>query len=309
MDQSSQNHSQASYSVTCLVETRKEYEARILRDLSHAIYASLKQLFVDAQNYVNDSANEDNSDDKAQDVQASFQQLLAEIPKWNGDVIGDETEAILRSHPHTPKLFKKIIHANAQILASMSNGKRFQISVPPFENFVHTVFKATAELFQDTYSFVDEYGRIDRRNHITDIKQCIGDALKQVTPIQDFLGDDAHAPKQEGGSLEGETPTRNGSEQMQMKEDESMEHKIQQMKDRRNALDEGEEGDVGDGEEAPLSQNQVGRNQDDVTSLKHVRVTRDALHDNSGEGRYFNSRDDTLDLDTGNDHDEEDDDF
>lgn len=309
MEQPSQNHSQASYSVTCLVEARKEYEARILRDLSHAIYTSLKQLYVDAQNYVNDSNAEENGEDKAGEVQAAFQQLLAEIPKWNADVISDETEAILRSHPHTPKLFKKIIHANAQILASMSNGKRFQISVPPFENFVHTVFKATAELFQDTYSFVDEYGRIDRRNHVADIKQCISDALKQVTPIQDFLGDDAHAPKQETGDLQPEAPTENGSEHMHMNEDESMEQKIQQMQDRRNTMDENEEDEEdagGQGHGHPLVQQRSGQLQDDTSSLKHVRVTRDALHDNP-ERLSTTGRDSAFD--TGNDYEEEDDDF
>lgn len=278
-----QNHSQASYSVTCLVEARKEYEARILRDLSHAIYTSLKQLFVDAQNYVNDNTgNDDSSDNHAQEVQVAFQQLLAEIPKWNSDVIGDETEAILRSHPHTPKLFKKIIHANAQILASMSNGKRFQISVPPFENFVHTVFKSAAELFQDTYSFVDEYGRIDRRNHVSDIKQCISDALKQVTPIQDFLGEDTHTATQQaaGEGNDSAHPEEEGT--ADRNEDMAMEQKIQQMKEHRETLDGAQEiGDGGEDEDADDENTAGGRmTQDDVSSLKHVKVTRDALHDN-----------------------------
>ena len=68
-----------------IVEARNEYTTQLTNVLKPIIYAGLLSMFEGA---INESDKEDM-------ILYNFQMELREIPKWNSDVIKDETSRVL----------------------------------------------------------------------------------------------------------------------------------------------------------------------------------------------------------------------
>jgi|GEM_PF-5120457 len=170
--------------VACLVEARNEYIDRLSYEASQCVYESLKSLFNDSKEYTLKNYGDEADDDTVQHV---FVEVLNEIPAWNSDTLSGEVTRMQEKCPLLPQLLRKVFVYNSQILGALNSKRKIQVKIPGFDKFVHQVYKLTGDLLNEPYAFVDDKGRICKKEHLHDIRKLVIDALKYLMPLQQFV--------------------------------------------------------------------------------------------------------------------------
>jgi len=173
-----------------LVETKNEYITHLINILTPLIFEGLQSIYKEAQK---------TSD--ATDILKIFQTYLKRIPKWNKNLIDQETERIINSS-HSYGWLGDLIKATlkSSLIVLMYNPtKKIQEKVDPsfYKNistsdFIHKVYiECAREIWNNPYLLYHNYLPIEIKRNQRDcmviIKDCIREALRKLLPVKHIL--------------------------------------------------------------------------------------------------------------------------
>ena len=116
-----------------LVEAKLEYTKLLLSYLSPLIYEAIIVLY---ESSVNQSTT-------VEEISDLFSKELLNIPKWNNEVVREETERLRAACPMLDELLTAVFLSNVKILTSIRHTKlktQMKVTVPSTVSFVHNIY-------------------------------------------------------------------------------------------------------------------------------------------------------------------------
>tara|TARA_Y100000385_G_C13054534_1_gene621326 strand:+ start:527 stop:1702 length:1176 start_codon:yes stop_codon:yes gene_type:complete len=179
--------------MSCIVETKKEFTIQLVNILSPLIYEGINSIYSEAKKISK----------KNNTILKTFQSFLKKIPKWENDMIEQETVRIITSLDTTfdiVNLLKAIVKSNIQILTNNNNivDKKLYDDLK-LADFIHRVYIESArEFWNNPYLMYHVYEPIDlkrnQRESINIIKECIRESIRKMLPrkyiLEKYLGDE-----------------------------------------------------------------------------------------------------------------------
>ena len=173
-----------------LVETKLEYTIQLINVLTPLIYEGLQSIYQE----VIKISNCDN-------ILKNFQIFMQRIPKWNNDIINNETQRIMnnsKSYSWLEDLIKATLKANIIVLTYNPTVKdQIKLDSSFYQNinindFIHKIYiECARELWSNPYLFYHQYSPIElkrnRRESILLIKDCIKEAIRKLLPVKHIL--------------------------------------------------------------------------------------------------------------------------
>ena len=168
-----------------IVEAKHEYTQQLCNVIRPVVYDALLNMYNNAVN-VSETTN---------DILYHFQTELITIPKWNNLMIKKETERILESCSYFDELITAVFLSNVKILSSVklgSTSKKFQLTIPTNENFMHHVYiKVCKKIFDNPYLFSLKKYNNTITNNMADtfevIDDCVAHSVRDMLPIKNIL--------------------------------------------------------------------------------------------------------------------------
>ena len=178
------------YDVSNLSEAKNEYSARLVNMLSPLIVAGVKSLFKDAKKL----CIENNENSK---YLMTFQNFLARIPKWNPNIIEQETQRIIRESEcnYLEDLIVCVHIAQLKILTSIRVGqkqKKIDLTIPKLDQFIHSVYIEVArKIYSNVYLFEDDVLPLEYQKHMREceliVRECILNVIRNSIPVESIL--------------------------------------------------------------------------------------------------------------------------
>jgi len=173
-----------------LVDAKTEYTKQLVNMLKSNIYNGIKSIFDDSKNYCNEKS-------EPQNILKHFQVLLSYIPKWNQEIIEEETNRIIQNTncDWLEDLITAVFVSHTRILTSINTGKhkkKIDLKIPKVSNFIHKVYIDIARHFwKNAYLFNDsvnkcEYQR-NRREAELIIETSINETIRKQLPVKHIL--------------------------------------------------------------------------------------------------------------------------
>ena len=173
-----------------LVETKQEYTTQLINVLTPLIYEGLQSIY----NEVIKISSSDN-------ILKHFQIAMQRIPKWNNEIIQNETERIMnnsKSYSWLEDLIKATLKANIIVLTyNPSVTQQIKVDQQLYQNikisdFIHKIYLECArELWNNPYLFYHNYPPIELKRNQRDcvvlIKDCIKEAIRKLLPVKHIL--------------------------------------------------------------------------------------------------------------------------
>ena len=178
------------YSVTSLYESKNEWATRLVNILCPLVQEGFRSIFDEALKLC--VGNKEN--DK---YLMTFQNLLSRVPKWNPNIIKEETSRIKERSTcgYLEDLITcvHIIHLKCMTVMRVGNKqKKVDIKLPELSDFVHKVYVNSArKLYSNVYIF--EKGnhplQVQRNNREFEIivKECIYNTIRDNIPVEDLI--------------------------------------------------------------------------------------------------------------------------
>lgn len=173
-----------------LVEKKQEYTIQLINVLTPLIYEGLQSIY---QEVIKISTSDN--------ILKNFQIFMQRIPKWNNEIINNETTRIInntKSYLWLEDLIKATLKANIIILTYNPSVKQ-QMKVDPsfyqnvkINDFIHKIYiECARELWNNPYLFYHQYSPIElkrnQRDSIMLIKDCIREAIRKLLPLKHIL--------------------------------------------------------------------------------------------------------------------------
>jgi len=174
-----------------LVEKKYEYTIQLVNILTSLIYEGLNSIYTEA---LKSSIGTEN-------ILKVFQSFLRRIPKWEPEIIKQETNRIMtssKSEDWLPNLVKASLKANMCILV-YNPSLKIQNKIDSkyykdikIEDFIHKVYiECARELWNNPYLMYHQYPTIElkrnQRDTIILIKEAIKEAIRKLLPLKQML--------------------------------------------------------------------------------------------------------------------------
>lgn len=176
--------------INFFVETKNEYTTQLVNVLAPLIYEGIQSIYTEALKVSNESDN----------ILKVFMTLLRRIPKWNPEIIKQESDRIMnnsKSFSWLPDLVKATLKANIIVLTYSPNGRNNKIDPKAFqdikiEDFIHKVYiECARELWNNPYLMYHQYPAIEikrnQRDSMNLVKESIKEAIRKLLPIKQIL--------------------------------------------------------------------------------------------------------------------------
>jgi hypothetical protein len=178
------------YSVTSLYESKNEWATRLVNILCPLIQEGFRSIFDEALKLC--VGNKEN--DK---YLMTFQNLLSRVPKWNPNIIKEETARIKERSTcgYLEDLITcvHIIHLKCMTVMRVgSKQKKVDIRLPELSDFVHKVYVNSArKLYSNMYIFKKGNHPLDIQRYNREfeiiVKECIYNTIRDNIPIEDLI--------------------------------------------------------------------------------------------------------------------------
>ena len=132
-----------------------------------------------------------------QSILSRFQKKVAEIPKWNQDVVSEETSKLIEASrcDYLEELMTALFIAHTKVMASVrvnKKNKKLTITVPKLDHFLHRLFTEAAKSFwKAPFLFQEDIPAIDRQKNLLQaeaiIEESIYAAVRDMLPIKKIL--------------------------------------------------------------------------------------------------------------------------
>ena len=173
------------------VETKYEYTTQLVNVLTSLIYEGLNSIYTEALKTSNGADN----------ILKVFQSFLRRIPKWNSEIIKQESDRILtntKSVSWLSDLVKATLKAN-MIILTYNPSLKLQHKIDPkyykdikLEDFIHKIYiECARELWNNPYLMYHQYSAIELKRNQRDtiflIKESIKEAVRKLLPLKEIL--------------------------------------------------------------------------------------------------------------------------
>jgi len=178
------------YSINSLIESQNEWCSRLVTILTPLIINGFKSIFNESLKL----CTENNEHDK---YLMTFQNFISRIPKWNQNIIKDETIRIKETSGcgYLEELVTcvHIIKLKALTCARVGQKqKKINIDIPPLENFIHKIYVNVArKLYTNVYLFEQSNKPLQIQKHNREfeiiIKESILLTIRDSIPVEEIL--------------------------------------------------------------------------------------------------------------------------
>lgn len=178
------------YSVTSLYESKNEWASRLVNILTPLIQEGIRSIFDEAVKLCVGNKEQDK-------YLMTFQNLLSRVPKWNSNIIKEETARIKERSTcgYLEDLITcvHIIHLKCMTVMRVGNKqKKVDIKIPQLADFIHKIYVNTArKVYSNVYIF--ERGiqplHTQRNNREFEIivKECIYNTIRDNIPVEELI--------------------------------------------------------------------------------------------------------------------------
>lgn len=178
------------YNVNVLSEAKNEYSSRLLNIMTPLVLLGIKSIFTEAVNL----CEENNEDEK---YLMTFQNFLSRVPKWNANIIKEETKRIVEDSkcPYLEDLLTCVHITQLKILTSIrvsNHQKKIEIDIPKLEDFVHNVYINFArKLYTNIYLFEKDVMPLTYQKNMREAeiicRECVLKVIRDSMPIEQIL--------------------------------------------------------------------------------------------------------------------------
>ena len=178
------------YSVTSLYESKNEWASRLVNILTPLVQEGIRSIFDESVKLCVGNKEQDK-------YLMTFQNLLSRVPKWNPNIIKDETTRIKERSTcgYLEDLITcvHIIHLKCMTVMRVGNKqKKVDIKIPHLADFIHKIYVNTArKVYSNVYIF--ERGiqplHTQRNNREFEIivKECIYNTIRDNIPVEELI--------------------------------------------------------------------------------------------------------------------------
>jgi hypothetical protein len=152
-----------------------------------------------------------------QSILSRFQKKCAEIPKWNQDVVAEETSRLIEASrcDYLEELMTALFIAHTKVMASVrvnKKNKKLTITVPKLDHFLHRLFTEAAKSFwKAPFLFQEDIPAIDRQKNLLQaeaiIEEAIYAAVRDMLPIKKILQEYISEPTDDEDEVVNEAPS------------------------------------------------------------------------------------------------------
>lgn len=178
------------YNVSVLSEAKNEYSSRLVTTLTPLIIEGIKSVFNEAYKLCLDN-------DENNKYLMTFQNFLTRVPKWNSNIIKEETQRIIKTSGCTylEDLLTCVHITQLKILTSIrvsQKQKKIDINIPKLEDFVHKVYIAFArKIYSNVYLFEKDVMPLHHQKNMRECEvlaqECILNVIRDNMPVENIL--------------------------------------------------------------------------------------------------------------------------
>jgi len=178
------------YNINVLSEAKNEYSSRLITILTPLITEGIKSIFNEAAKLCTDN-------DEDEKYLMTFQNFLTRVPKWNSNIIEEETIRILQSSGCTylEDLITCVHITQLKILTSIrvSNiQKKLDIDIPKLSDFIHKIYISFArKLYSNVYLFEKNIMPLQYQKNMREceiiVRECILNTIRDSMPVENIL--------------------------------------------------------------------------------------------------------------------------
>jgi len=178
------------FNLSSLHESKNEWGARLLTILTPLICEGLKSIFDESYKLCKNN----NELDK---YLMTFQNFISRIPKWNPNVIEEESKRIVERSRcgYLEELITCVHIIQLKLLTSMRVGqkqKKIDINIPKLDDFIHKAYIHVArKIYKNVYLFEINIPplQIQKNNRELEIiiQECILNTIRDSIPVESIL--------------------------------------------------------------------------------------------------------------------------
>ena len=178
------------YSVTSLYESKNEWASRLVNILTPLIQEGIRSIFDEAVKLCVGNKEQDK-------YLMTFQNLLSRVPKWNPNIIKEETSRIKDRSTcgYLEDLITcvHIIHLKCMTVMRVGNKqKKVDIKIPQLADFIHKIYVNTArKVYSNVYIFERAiqplHTQRNNREFEIIVKECIYNTIRDNIPVEELI--------------------------------------------------------------------------------------------------------------------------
>ena len=178
------------FNASVLSEAKNEYSSRLVTILTPLIIEGIKSIYKEAYDLCN-------KNDETNKYLMTFQNFLTRIPRWNQQIINEETKRIIqRSRCSYLEDILTCVHiTQLKILTSIrvsSHQKKVSIDIPKLPDFIHKVYIELArKLYENVYLFEADTMPLQQQKNMRECevlcRECILTVVRASMPIEQIL--------------------------------------------------------------------------------------------------------------------------
>lgn len=178
------------FNVSSLHESKNEWGARLLVILTPLIIEGFRSIFDEAYKMCKENR-------EIEKYLMTFQNLITRIPKWNGNIIENETKRIIDKSccTYLEDLVTCIHIIQLKLLTLMRVGqyqKKIDINIPKLEDFIHKIYINVArKIYKNVYLFEIKISplEVQKNNRELEIivQECILNTIRDSIPVETIL--------------------------------------------------------------------------------------------------------------------------
>lgn len=178
------------YNVNVLSEAKNEYSSRLVTILTPLILEGIKSIFNDAYNLCLEN-------DEEGKYLMTFQNFLSRVPKWNTNLIEEETNRIVTKSKcnYLEDLLTCVHITQLKILTSIrvsQKQKKIDVEIPKLQDFIHKCYTLLArKLYTNVYLYEKEIMPLTFQKNMRECeilcRECIFEVIREGIPIESIL--------------------------------------------------------------------------------------------------------------------------
>lgn len=178
------------YNTSVLSEAKNEYSANLVNILTPLIIQGLQSIFKEACNLCQ-------SNDEDSKYLMTFQNFLTRVPKWNQEIINNETKRIIQQSKcnYLEDLLTCVHITQLKVLTSIrvaTKQKKIDIDIPKLSDFIHKVYiKCARKCYSNVYLFETDIAPLTQQKNLreceTICKECILNTVRESMPVEKIL--------------------------------------------------------------------------------------------------------------------------
>ena len=178
------------YNVNVLSEAKNEYSSRLITILSPLILEGIKSIFNDAYKLCLENEEEEK-------YLMTFQNFLSRVPKWNTNLIEEETQRIIAKSKcnYLEDLLTCVHITQLKILTSIrvsQKQKKVEIEIPKLSDFIHKCYTLLArKLYTNVYLYEKDIMPLTFQKNMRECeilcRECIFETIRDGIPIESIL--------------------------------------------------------------------------------------------------------------------------